>query len=168
MRKEDVRKGLEDGLAMRLPLSKPREIYKDKLETDNRSNIGSEFNSEMDLPGKRDRSTIHRLNLITLYRRKRELANLVMENSSEGIVKNPEILYSILRLLEQIDVLRMVGINILMQIWKNRVEQIDLVLKWLCRVGSEVGPTKEFWTSRLAAIVVKDSRQPIEIRQSLS
>ncbi|GFX42590.1 uncharacterized protein TNCV_261251 [Trichonephila clavipes] len=48
----------------------------------------------------------------------------------------------ILRLLEQIDVLRMVGIDILMQIWKNRVKQIDFVLKWLCRVGSEVGQTK--------------------------
>ncbi|GFW78432.1 uncharacterized protein TNCV_1379781 [Trichonephila clavipes] len=85
MCKADVRKGLEDGLAMRLPLSEPREIYKDSLETDNRSNIGSEFNSEIDLPGKRDRSTIYRLNLIKLYRRKPELANMVMENSSEGI-----------------------------------------------------------------------------------
>ncbi|GFU49195.1 uncharacterized protein TNCV_2674911 [Trichonephila clavipes] len=78
MCKADVRKGLEDGLAMRLPLSEPREIYKDSLDTDNRSNIGSEFNFEIDLPGKRDRSTIYRLNLIKLYRRKRELANLVM------------------------------------------------------------------------------------------
>ncbi|GFX04569.1 uncharacterized protein TNCV_900971 [Trichonephila clavipes] len=85
MCKADLRKGLEDGLAMRLPLSEPREIYKDKFETDNRSNIGSEFNFEIDLPGKRDRSTIYRLNLIKLYRRKPELANLVMENSSEGI-----------------------------------------------------------------------------------
>ncbi|GFW60212.1 uncharacterized protein TNCV_1842931 [Trichonephila clavipes] len=85
MCKADVRKGLEDGLAMRLPLSEPREIYKDNLETDNRSNIGSEFNFEIDLPGKRDRSTIYRLNLIKLYRRKPELANLVMENGSEGI-----------------------------------------------------------------------------------
>ncbi|GFS92543.1 uncharacterized protein TNCV_1160101 [Trichonephila clavipes] len=92
MCKADVRKGLEDGLAMRLPLSEPREIYKDKLETDNRSNIGSEFNFEIDLPGKRDRSTIYRLNLIKLYHRKPELANLVMENSSEGI--DSEILYS--------------------------------------------------------------------------
>ncbi|GFW37847.1 uncharacterized protein TNCV_4630521 [Trichonephila clavipes] len=93
MCKADVRKSLEDGLAMRLPLSEPREIYKDKLETDNRSNIGSEFNFEIDLPGKRDRSTIYRLNLIKLYRRKPELANLVMENSSEGI--DSETLYSI-------------------------------------------------------------------------
>ncbi|GFV57300.1 uncharacterized protein TNCV_2679901 [Trichonephila clavipes] len=93
MCKADVRKGLEDGLAMRLPLSEPREIYKDNLETDNRSNIGSEFNFEIDLPGKRDRSTIYRLNLIKLYRRKPELANLVMENSSEGI--DSETLYSV-------------------------------------------------------------------------
>ncbi|GFT51259.1 uncharacterized protein TNCV_758031 [Trichonephila clavipes] len=44
---------LEDGLAMRLPLSEPREIYKDSLETDNGSNIGSECSFEIDLPGKR-------------------------------------------------------------------------------------------------------------------
>ncbi|GFW57185.1 uncharacterized protein TNCV_541021 [Trichonephila clavipes] len=95
MCKADVREGLGDGLAMRLPLSEPREIYKDSLEMDNRSNIGSKFNSEMDLPGKRDRSTIYRLNLIKLYRGKREMANLVIENSSEGIVKDFEILYSV-------------------------------------------------------------------------
>ncbi|GFU81019.1 uncharacterized protein TNCV_1277641 [Trichonephila clavipes] len=76
---------LEDGLAMRLPLSEPREIYKDSLETDNGSNIGSECSFEIDLPGKRDRSTVYRLDLIKLYRRKPELANLVMKNSSEGI-----------------------------------------------------------------------------------
>ncbi|GFW52324.1 uncharacterized protein TNCV_3078961 [Trichonephila clavipes] len=93
MCKADVRIGLEDGLAMRLPLAEPREIYKDKLETDNRSNIGSEFNFEIDLPGKRDRSTIYRLNLIKLYHRKPELAKLVMENSSEGI--DSETLYSV-------------------------------------------------------------------------
>ncbi|GFV17100.1 uncharacterized protein TNCV_3632641 [Trichonephila clavipes] len=93
MCKADVRKGLEDGLAMRLPYSEPRVIYKDNLETDNRSNIGSEFNFEIDLPGKRDRSTSYRLNLIKLYRRKPELANLVMENSSEGI--DSETLYSV-------------------------------------------------------------------------
>ncbi|GFX64366.1 uncharacterized protein TNCV_1413491 [Trichonephila clavipes] len=58
MCRADVRKGLEDGLAMRLLLSEPREIYKDKLETDNRSNIGSEFNFETDLPGKK-RSQYH-------------------------------------------------------------------------------------------------------------
>ncbi|GFS86948.1 uncharacterized protein TNCV_1280151 [Trichonephila clavipes] len=63
---------------MRLPLSEPREIYKDSLETDNGSNIGSECSFEIDLPGKRDRSTVYRLNLIKLYRRKPELENLVM------------------------------------------------------------------------------------------
>ncbi|GFT68772.1 uncharacterized protein TNCV_684311 [Trichonephila clavipes] len=78
---------------MRLPLSEPRVIYKDNLETDNRSNIGSEFNFEVDLPGKRDSSTIYRLNLIKLYRRQPELANSVMENSSEGI--DSETLYSV-------------------------------------------------------------------------
>ncbi|GFV59912.1 uncharacterized protein TNCV_3960271 [Trichonephila clavipes] len=78
---------------MRLPLSEPREIYKDSLETDNGSNIGSECSFEIDLPGKRDRSTIYRLNLIKLYHRKPELVNLVMENSSEGI--DSETLYSV-------------------------------------------------------------------------
>ncbi|GFT61106.1 hypothetical protein TNCV_4558361 [Trichonephila clavipes] len=38
----------------------------------------------------------------------------------------------------------MVDIDILMEIWKNRVKKIDFVLKWLSRVGSEVGPTKGF------------------------
>ncbi|GFX44911.1 uncharacterized protein TNCV_3429601 [Trichonephila clavipes] len=258
---------------MRLPLSEPREIYKDSLETDNGSNIGSECSFEIDLPGKRDRSTIYRLNLIKLYRRKPELANLVMENSSEGIdsetlfgkaihgfwfsgckwdgavkpysarcwvrkseqipvparikcmkyrnlnqVTQAEIylllkrerlvgkinaaswvivldlwkwyfrrslmmnypkhttcvmtvgMYIIkksrfkflcaydecnlttliLRLLEQIELPRMVDIDILMEIWKNRVKKIDFVLKWLSRVGSEVGPTKGFceWNTR--------------------
>ncbi|GFW96407.1 uncharacterized protein TNCV_2294791 [Trichonephila clavipes] len=80
--KADVRKYLEDGLAMRLPLSEPREIY-DSLETDNGSNIGLECSFEIDLPGKRDHSTVYRLNLIKLYRRKPELENLVMKNSSE-------------------------------------------------------------------------------------
>ncbi|GFT20702.1 uncharacterized protein TNCV_3047621 [Trichonephila clavipes] len=244
---------------MRLPISEPREIYKDSLETDNGSNIGSEFSFEIDLPGKRYRSTIYGLNLIKLYRRKPELENLVMKNSSEGI--DSETLYSVklfmdfgfqgnlrksqlyfklppdrssylrminakkkerfllesgtivlrqkdinlvtgkpfriktccssqmlinslredteylldlgvngmgqsnrtlpvvwlervnrypyprikcIKLLEQIDVSRMVDIDILIQIWKNRVKKIDFVLKWLSRVGSEVGPTKGF------------------------
>ncbi|GFT56037.1 hypothetical protein TNCV_3117221 [Trichonephila clavipes] len=48
----------------------------------------------------------------------------------------------ILRLLEPIEVPRMVDIDILMEIWKNREKKIDFVLKWLSRVGSEVGPTK--------------------------
>ncbi|GFT59486.1 hypothetical protein TNCV_3406011 [Trichonephila clavipes] len=44
----------------------------------------------------------------------------------------------------------MVDIDILMQIWKNRVKKTDFVLKWLSRVGSEVGSTKgklEVWAS---------------------
>ncbi|GFW94884.1 hypothetical protein TNCV_3397641 [Trichonephila clavipes] len=53
----------------------------------------------------------------------------------------------ILRLLEQIGVSRMVDIDILIQIWKNRVKKMDFVLKWLSRVGSEVGPTKGFMVS---------------------
>ncbi|GFW96406.1 hypothetical protein TNCV_2294781 [Trichonephila clavipes] len=56
----------------------------------------------------------------------------------------------ILRLLEPIEVPRMVDIDILMEIWKNRVKKIDFVLKGLSRVGSEVGPTKgklETWAS---------------------
>ncbi|GFX52637.1 uncharacterized protein TNCV_4326511 [Trichonephila clavipes] len=51
------------------------------------------YSRSQNLPGKRDRSTIYRLNLIKLCRRKPELANLVMENSSEGI--DSEILYSV-------------------------------------------------------------------------
>ncbi|GFX46857.1 retrovirus-related Pol polyprotein from transposon opus [Trichonephila clavipes] len=39
----------------------------------------------------------------------------------------------VLRWLEQFVVSRMVDIDILMQIWKNRVEQIDFVLEWLGR-----------------------------------
>ncbi|GFV41381.1 uncharacterized protein TNCV_1302411 [Trichonephila clavipes] len=131
MCKADGWRGMRDELTVRLTLSKPKEIYKDSLEMYNRSSISSEFNFEM-------------------YRRMPELANLVMENSSEGIVKDSEILYSILRWLEQMDVQRMVDIDILMQISKNRVKQIDFVLKWLNRVGSEVGLTKgklEPWES---------------------
>ncbi|GFX11466.1 uncharacterized protein TNCV_1821491 [Trichonephila clavipes] len=52
-------------------------------------------------------------------------------------------LSEILRWLEQIDVSRMVDIDILMQIWKNQVKQIDFVLKWLSRDGSEVRPPKD-------------------------
>ncbi|GFU24695.1 uncharacterized protein TNCV_3178311 [Trichonephila clavipes] len=129
MCKADVRKSLEDGLAMRLPLSEPREIYKDSLETDNGSNIGSEFTFEIDLPGKRDLSTIYRLNLIKLYRRKPELANLVMENSSEGI--DSETLYSMLinSLREDTKYLLDLGVNGMGQ--SNRT----LTVVWLGRVN---------------------------------
>ncbi|GFX12725.1 hypothetical protein TNCV_3436991 [Trichonephila clavipes] len=41
----------------------------------------------------------------------------------------------------------MVDIDILMEIWKNRIKKIDFVLKWLSRVGSEVGATKGFMLS---------------------
>ncbi|GFW02978.1 uncharacterized protein TNCV_155981 [Trichonephila clavipes] len=58
-----------------------------------------------------------------------------------------EELSEILRWLEQIDLSRKVDIDILMQIWKSRVKQIDFVLKWLNRVGSEVRPTKGFLVS---------------------
>ncbi|GFU37380.1 uncharacterized protein TNCV_4273541 [Trichonephila clavipes] len=129
MCKADVRKGLEDGLAMRLPLSEPREIYKDKLETDNRSNIGSEFSFEIDLPGKRDRSTIYRLNLIKLYRRKPELANLVMENSSEGIDSETLYLMLINSLREDTEYLLDLGVNGMGQ--SNRT----LPVVWLGRVN---------------------------------
>ncbi|GFW39792.1 uncharacterized protein TNCV_2419581 [Trichonephila clavipes] len=138
MCKANVRKGLEDGLAMRLPLSEPREIYKDNLEKDNRSNIGSEFNFEIDLPGKRDRSTIYRLNLIKLYRRKPELANLVTENSSEGI--DSETLYSMLinSLREDTEYLLDLGVNGMGQ--SNRT----LPVVWLekARGGRERGDGK--------------------------
>ncbi|GFX77299.1 hypothetical protein TNCV_5064271 [Trichonephila clavipes] len=39
----------------------------------------------------------------------------------------------------------MVDTDILIQIWKNRVKK--MVLKWLSRVGLEVGPTKGFMVS---------------------
>ncbi|GFX44442.1 uncharacterized protein TNCV_1394631 [Trichonephila clavipes] len=122
-------KGLEDGLAMLLPLSEPREIDKDRLEMDNRSNIGSEFNFEIDLPGKRDCSTIYRLNLIKLYRRQPDLANLVMENSSEGI--DFETLYSMLinSLQEDTEYLLDLGVNGMVQ--SNRT----LPVVWLGRVN---------------------------------
>ncbi|GFV35062.1 uncharacterized protein TNCV_2032001 [Trichonephila clavipes] len=93
MCRADGQKGLGDELAVRLPLSKSEEIDKNSLETDNRSSISSEINFKVDLPRKRYHSTIYHLNLIKLYRRKVHLANLVIENSSEGIVKDSEMLY---------------------------------------------------------------------------
>ncbi|GFV89448.1 uncharacterized protein TNCV_4152641 [Trichonephila clavipes] len=76
MCKAHVRRGLRDELAVRLTLSKPQEIDKSSLETDNRSSISLEFNFEIDLPGKRYLSTIYCLNLMKLFRRKREWGNL--------------------------------------------------------------------------------------------
>ncbi|GFV61291.1 uncharacterized protein TNCV_2282831 [Trichonephila clavipes] len=140
MRKADVRKGLEDGLAMRLPLSEPREIYKDSLETDNRSSISSEFNFEIDLPGKRDRSTIYRLNLIKLDHRKPELANLVMENSSEGIVKDSEILYSSLVYADKRQTLDHLEDNIRRVIADIRPQMLEKVIEnWTSRLDYSLG-----------------------------
>ncbi|GFT04221.1 hypothetical protein TNCV_1928211 [Trichonephila clavipes] len=70
----------------------------------------------------------------------------------------------ILRLLEPIEVPRMVDIDILMEIWKNRVKKIDFVLKWLSRVGSEVGPTKGCGDSRRVAIM--DFGAPLTIGEA--
>ncbi|GFU94678.1 retrovirus-related Pol polyprotein from transposon opus, partial [Trichonephila clavipes] len=56
----------------------------------------------------------------------------------------------ILRMLEQFVVSRIVDIDILMQIWKNRVKQINFVLEWVRWVGSEIIPAKgklEPWES---------------------
>ncbi|GFX43720.1 retrovirus-related Pol polyprotein from transposon opus [Trichonephila clavipes] len=44
----------------------------------------------------------------------------------------------VLRMLEQFVVSRIVDIDILMQIWKNRVKQINFVLEWVRQVGSEI------------------------------
>ncbi|GFW57027.1 uncharacterized protein TNCV_3473101 [Trichonephila clavipes] len=48
----------------------------------------------------------------------------------------------VLRMLEQFVVSRTVDIDILMQIWKNRVKQINFVLEWVRWVGSEIIPAK--------------------------
>ncbi|GFU98020.1 retrovirus-related Pol polyprotein from transposon opus [Trichonephila clavipes] len=48
----------------------------------------------------------------------------------------------VLRMLEQFVVSRIVDIDILMQIWKTRVKQINLVLEWVRWVGSEIIPAK--------------------------
>ncbi|GFU48774.1 retrovirus-related Pol polyprotein from transposon opus [Trichonephila clavipes] len=48
----------------------------------------------------------------------------------------------VLRMLEQFVVPRIVDIDILMQIWKNRVKQINFVLEWVRWVGSEIIPAK--------------------------
>ncbi|GFT82830.1 hypothetical protein TNCV_4433931 [Trichonephila clavipes] len=45
-------------------------------------------------------------------------------------------------MLEQFVVSRIVDIDILMQIWKNRVKQINFVLEWVRWVGSEIIPAK--------------------------
>ncbi|GFX27858.1 retrovirus-related Pol polyprotein from transposon 17.6 [Trichonephila clavipes] len=48
----------------------------------------------------------------------------------------------VLRMLEQCVVSRIVDIDILMQIWKDRVKQINFVLEWVRWVGSEIIPAK--------------------------
>ncbi|GFX48597.1 hypothetical protein TNCV_584941 [Trichonephila clavipes] len=48
----------------------------------------------------------------------------------------------VLRMLEQFVVSRIVDIDILMQIRKNRVKQINFVLEWVRWVGSEIIPAK--------------------------
>ncbi|GFT63315.1 hypothetical protein TNCV_3646881 [Trichonephila clavipes] len=48
----------------------------------------------------------------------------------------------VLRMLEQFVVSRIVDIDILMQIWKDRVKQINFVLEWVRWVGSEIIPAK--------------------------
>ncbi|GFY28536.1 retrovirus-related Pol polyprotein from transposon opus [Trichonephila clavipes] len=48
----------------------------------------------------------------------------------------------VLRMLEQFVVSRIVDIDIQMQIWKNRVKQINFVLEWVRWVGSEIIPAK--------------------------
>ncbi|GFT58273.1 uncharacterized protein TNCV_2118001 [Trichonephila clavipes] len=142
-----MRKGLGDGLVMQLPLSDPMEIYKDNLETDNRSNIGSELNFEIDLPGKRYRSTIYCLNLIKLYRRKPELANLVMENSSEGI--DSETLYSVKLFMDLgfQEYLLDLGVNGMEQ--SNRTQPVV----WFGRVNRYPYPHIK-WESTTSSIVV--------------
>ncbi|GFS64098.1 retrovirus-related Pol polyprotein from transposon opus [Trichonephila clavipes] len=56
----------------------------------------------------------------------------------------------VLRMLEQFVVSRIVDIDVLMQIWKNRVKQINFVLEWVRWVGSEIIPAEgklEWWES---------------------
>ncbi|GFW96078.1 transposon Ty3-G Gag-Pol polyprotein [Trichonephila clavipes] len=48
----------------------------------------------------------------------------------------------VLRMLKQFVVSRIVDIDILMQIWKNRVKQINFVLECVRWVGSEIIPSK--------------------------
>ncbi|GFV68682.1 hypothetical protein TNCV_2170531 [Trichonephila clavipes] len=56
--------------------------------------------------------------------------------------KECQLTRSVLRMLEQFVVSRIVDIDILMQIWKNRVKQINFVLEWVRWVESEIIPAK--------------------------
>ncbi|GFV42622.1 retrovirus-related Pol polyprotein from transposon opus [Trichonephila clavipes] len=49
---------------------------------------------------------------------------------------------TVLRMLEQFVISRIVDIDLLMQIWKNRVKRINFVLEWVRWVGSEIIPAK--------------------------
>ncbi|GFV20432.1 hypothetical protein TNCV_4141931 [Trichonephila clavipes] len=55
--------------------------------------------------------------------------------------KECQLTRSVLRRLDQFVVSR-IDIDILMQIWKNRVKQINFVLEWVRWVGSEIIPAK--------------------------
>ncbi|GFW84387.1 retrovirus-related Pol polyprotein from transposon opus [Trichonephila clavipes] len=58
----------------------------------------------------------------------------IKDRSSSIPVARPELPFEVLRMLEQFVVSRIVDIDILMQIWKNRVKQINFVLEWVGRV----------------------------------
>ncbi|GFX39193.1 retrovirus-related Pol polyprotein from transposon opus [Trichonephila clavipes] len=64
----------------------------------------------------------------------------------------------VLRMLELFVVSRIVDIDILMQIWKNRAKQINFVLEWVRWVGSEIIPAKGTLTreqsSRLLTVTI--------------
>ncbi|GFX47855.1 hypothetical protein TNCV_5002761 [Trichonephila clavipes] len=62
----------------------------------------------------------------------------IKDRSSSTPVARPELPFEVLRMLEQFVVSRIVDIDILMQIWKNRVKQINFVLEWVRWVGSEI------------------------------
>ncbi|GFT38052.1 retrovirus-related Pol polyprotein from transposon opus [Trichonephila clavipes] len=49
----------------------------------------------------------------------------------------------VLRMLEQFVVSQIIDIDILMQIWKNRVKQINVVLEWVRWFGSEIIPAED-------------------------
>ncbi|GFW29898.1 hypothetical protein TNCV_2673481 [Trichonephila clavipes] len=74
----------------------------------------------------------------------------IKDRSSSTPVARPELPFEVLRMLEQFVVSRIVDIDILMQIWKNRVKQINFVLEWVRWVGSEIISAKgklEPWES---------------------
>ncbi|GFY27427.1 CCHC-type domain-containing protein [Trichonephila clavipes] len=66
----------------------------------------------------------------------------IKDRLSSTPVARPELPFEVLRMLEQFVVSRIVDIDILMQIWKNRVKQINFVLEWVRWVVSEIIPAK--------------------------